>query len=407
MRVLIINAIYGSRSSGRSIAEIRNELQMSGHTVYVATPSVTNEPGFYRIGNKFDHKFHAFASRIIGLQGYFSYLATLQFIKYIDKINPDIIHIQVIHGNYINFKMLMEYISRKQIPVVFVLDDCWFFTGKCCHYIAAQCFKWKSQCTECPRKKDDNPSWFFDFSKKMYTDKKRLFSYLDRYAIVAVSEWLKNEAKQSFLKNASILTRIYNAIDMDKFYYRKDCIELKRKLGLEDKKIVLGVATAWDDSNGLSKGLNLFVQLAELLPDEFEIILVGKMKNIAMLPSKIRSIDFVEGTDLLAQYYSISDVFVQMSSEETFGKVTAEALACGTPCIVFDSTANPELIGEKCGFVVENKNIKQVYERILDIINNGKEYYSSSCRQFALSNFESRENARQYIELYKKLIDEV
>lgn len=403
MKILIINAIYGSRSSGRSIADIRQELTNNGHDVYIAIPNYISQPNFYQIGNDLDHKVHAIASRLFGLQSYFSKKETEKLIEYIEEVKPDIIHMQVIHGNYLNFSIIMEYVTKKKIPIVFVLDDCWYFTGKCCHYTSSKCEKWKTECHDCPRKREDNPSWFFDFSRKMYNDKKKLFSELERYAVVAVSDWLKNEASYSYLGNATILTRIYNAVDIERFRYRKESAELKELLGLKDKTIVLGVATSWREHNGLSKGLDLFIQLAELLPDSYEIVLIGQMDKSIMLPNNIMKINFVDGIEELAKYYSMADVFVQMSSEETFGKVTAEALACGTPAIVFNSTANPELIGENCGYVVENRCVQQVYDSILKIERNGKEYYSKACRKFAVQNFESKTNAKQYLELYFKL----
>lgn len=404
MRVLIINAIYGSKSSGRSIAEIKTCLEKEQNETFIAVPQKIEGNGFYQIGGILDHKIHAVMSRITGLQGYFSISATKELIHYIDKIQPDIIHMQVVHGNYLNFGVFMKYIASKKIPIVFVLDDCWYFTGKCCHYIADHCDKWKSECHHCIRKKDDNPSWFFDFSKKMYHDKKQWFANLDKYAVVAVSEWLKKEVKQSILSNAPILTRIYNSIDIEQYQYRKNCGLIKRKLGLSDKKVILGVAAAWEDHNGLSKGINLFIDLADRLSDEYVIVLVGSMNSDTKLPENVYNVEFVDSAEEMSEYYSMADVFVQMSSEETFGKVTAEALACGTPAIVFNSTANPELIGENCGYVVENKNVEQVYEKILCVMDNGREYYTKYCRQFAVDNFDSKVNIQRYIEVYRKLI---
>lgn len=405
MRVLIINGIYGSRSTGRSIADIAQQLREKQHDVYIATPEATRGEGFYQIGNKFDHKVHALMSRLTGMQSYFSSKATQNLIHYIEKVNPDIIHMQVIHGNYLNFKILMEYVAKKKIPMVFVLDDCWYFTGKCCHYTSDKCYKWKTECHNCPRKSADNPSWFFDFSRKMYRDKKKLFEKLDRYAVVAVSDWLKNQAQESYLKNATYLTKIYNAIDIDKFQYRGECVAIKKELGITSKKIILGVATSWQDSKGLSKGISLFIELAHLLPDDFRIVLIGKMDSEIILPENIVSVNFVDGAEELSKYYSMADIFVQMSSEETFGKVTAEALCCGTPAIVFNATANPELIGEKCGYIVENHNIQQVYQKIMQIIEKGKENFSKDCRKFAVQNFESKKNAMQFLELYEKLLN--
>lgn len=404
MKILIINGIYGSGSSGRSISDIKTLLNSDGHDVYIATPKPYDGDEFYRIGNELDHKVHGLFSRIIGKQAYFSQTATRKFLHYIDSIQPDLVHIQVIHGNYLNFPMLMNYLTDKKIPTVFVLDDCWYFTGKCCHYTSAKCFKWKTQCFDCPRIHQDNPSLFFDRSREIYSDKKEQFARLSRYAVVTVSDWLKEEASQSYLKHATILRRIYNAIDGEQFQYRADCHTLKKHLGLKNQKIILGVATAWKDHQGLSKGIQLFVQLAKILPQGYKIVLIGKPDATLSLPDNVISIPFIAGAVELSRYYSMADVFVQMSSEETFGKVTAEALCCGTPVVVFNSTANPELVGLGCGAVVENKNVNGVLLEVLKIIAAGREQFSATCRKFAEQNFDSKRITRQYMALYQELL---
>lgn len=404
MKILMINGIYGRGSSGRSIADIRTLLSAGGHKVFVATPKRYEGEDFYRIGNELDHKLHGLLSRLTGKQAHFSSPATRRFLKFIDGIRPDLVHLQVVHGNYLDFPMLMKHLSAKRIPAVFVLDDCWYFTGKCCHYTANGCYKWRTLCHDCPRVHEDNPSWFLDCSRELYQEKKALFEGLPKYAVVTVSDWLRGEAMQSYLKDAAIVRRIYNSIDIDRFRYRDDCTALKKQLGLEEDKIILGVAADWRDRNGLSKGIRLFLKLAEMLPDGVKIVLIGNPDKTLALPDNIIAIPFVEGAEELARYYSMADVFVQMSGEETFGRVTAEALSCGTPAVVFDATANPELIGPGCGAAVENGNVDAMARRINGILSEGREKYSPVCRKFAEDNFNFKRIAGQFLALYDDLL---
>jgi len=176
MKILMINAIYGTRSSGRSMLELTNKLRSEGHDVYIVSPQKNyNDDNFYRIGTDFDHKLHGFLSRISGKQAYFSKRATKKLVKFIDKIKPDVIHVQVLHGNYINFNLFFREIEKRKIPLVYVLDDCWPFTGKCSHFTAAKCYKWQTGCGKCPQKNSCNPTWFFDKTKTMWRDKKRAY----------------------------------------------------------------------------------------------------------------------------------------------------------------------------------------------------------------------------------------
>lgn len=399
MKVLMINGIYGSRSSGRSMKDLTERLRTEGHTVYIATPQQhCDDVNFYRIGNMIDHKAHALLSRVFGKQAYYSRQATKKFLKWMDTIQPDIVHIQVVHGNFIHFNMLTKYLAKKKIPVTFVLDDCWLFTGKCSHYTSAKCYKWKTGCHHCPQLNSCNPSWFLDRTPLLWADKKKAYESLDKYAVVAVSDWLLGEAKQSIMQTATKMQRIYNSIDMQAFCNKPS--RLREKLDLEGKFVVLGVATLLEES----KGLSLFVKLAETMPKNWRIVLVGGLPENVELPKNVLAVGKTESLEELAEYYSMADVFVQMSVEETFGKVTAEALSCGTPAVVFDATANPELVGEGCGYVVEPKNVEQVLESLKKIETNGKQTYTKACRTFIEENMDKEKVLGSFIELYQELL---
>ena len=101
----------------------------------------------------------------------------------------------------------------------------------------------------------------------------------------------------------------------------------------------------------------------------------------------------------------MADVFVNTSLEETFGKVTAESLACGTPAIVFNTTACPELIGENCGYVVETGDMDAVYEKIKEVVKKGKQAYKESCIAFANEKFDYQTNTEKYIQVYQELLE--
>ncbi len=401
MKVLMINGIYGTRSSGRSMLELTNKLRAEGHEVYIASPQkYCDDPNFYRIGNNLDHKLHGLFSRVFGKQAYYSKCATKKLIKHIDKIQPDVIHIQVLHGNYINFNYFFKQIAKRNISVVYVLDDCWPFTGKCSHFTSAKCYKWQSTCGNCPQLNSCNPTWFFDRTKLMLKDKKQAYESIKNLAVIAVSDWLLGEAQKSIMSSAKIMKRIYNSIDTQTF--KPTPSNLREKLNLEDKFIILGVATLIEESKGLSS----FIKLANQMPDNWEIVFVGGLASDVKLPENIKWVGKTESVKELAEYYSMADVFVQMSIEETFGKVTAEALSCGTPVAVFNSTANPELAPEGCGYVVEPKDVDGMLERLKLIEKNGKEHYAQNCREFILENMDKDKNLKEFIEVYKQLIED-
>jgi len=402
MKILQINAVFGIRSTGRLCKEIADYLNNNGHEGYVAYSSGLPYEKGYVIGTAFGKKLHALQSRIWGLQAYFSKRGTRKFLEYMDNLKPDVVHLHNLHSNYINLKILLTYLAQKDIPTVLTLHDCWFFTGKCCHYTVDKCFKWQEGCFACPRLHKDNPSWFFDRTTKMYNDKKELFSNIPRLAVVGVSDWITNEAKKSFLSSAKIITKIYNCIDLDVFRSVATS-DLRKRMGLENKFVILGVASGWSNAKGLDK----FIELAGILKDGMKIILVGGMKDNVPLPENIVHVKETDNIQELVQYYSMADVLLNLSPEETFGMVTAEAIACGTPAIVTNSTANPEIVGHNCGDVVKKECAIDVLLRImLKIKKKGKKHYESHCLTFAQKTFNSTQGIKDYINLYLSSMQE-
>ena len=171
MRVLQINANFGFGSTGLIVKDISDQIEKEGSEAFCAYQK-TNTPvnNGYQIGNKFDWKLHALFSRVFGRQGYYSYFSTKSFLKYIDKIKPDVIHLHNLHSNYININLLFKYIAKKDIPTVITFHDCWFFTGKCFHYVDVSCDRYKTGCGKCPKKKAPPKSLFFDFSAQVLKD---------------------------------------------------------------------------------------------------------------------------------------------------------------------------------------------------------------------------------------------
>lgn len=399
IRVVQVNTVIGRGSTGKICVDIAKALEPYDVETVIAygygTPAVYKNS--YRIGSYFENKIHNLFSRVFGLQGLGSIFATRRFISYLDKCKPDILHLNNLHGNYINYPILLRYLAKKNIAVVWTMHDCWAYTGKCAHYVNVKCEKWKTCCEKCPNVHAYPPSLFFDYSNKGYNLKKILYSQLDNVVMVGISDWIKHEAEQSILSHFTI-TRIYNWIDCNVFNPQGKDKFLMYKYGIDPRKfLVLGVCGRYSKL----KGSESWKYLSEHLPDDCQVILVGNMEAGNEIANVVH-IPYIDNPSNLSKIYSMADVFCNLSVAESFGKTTAEALACGTPIIVYNTTACPELVGEGCGYVCNFNTPQEVIEKVLEIKRRGKHIYSEKCVKFARENF-SKDNILHFLEIYRRL----
>jgi len=404
MKIVQINAVYRQGSTGRNTLEMHQYFRGLGYMSYVfcANEHIRNE-NVFKIGNSVDHKLHALFSRVIGKQAYFSKRSTRKLIKHLNNIQPDVVLLGNLHGNFINLPILLEWLTKSDVPTIVVLHDCWFFTGHCCHYTLDKCYKWHTECHDCSILNKYNKSLFFDQSRKIFRDKKRLFHAIPRLGVVGVSDWITSEATKSpIFSNASVIKRIYNWVDLNKFKPCKDS-SLRDSLGISANAFVaIGVAQGWNNE----KGLNVFIELAKKRKD-IDIVLVGSIEEEIEELTNLHLCGVISDTHVLSKYYSMADVFISPSVQETFGKVAAEALACGTPIIVNNKTALPEIAAE-VGFKVEDNNIDEIIASIEEIegkyrLHNGKKDIIQACRESAERRFEMRHIIQQYLDLFSEI----
>lgn len=392
MKVLQIN-IFGNLSTGRIAADLYRTMKEHGHEgkVAFARNTIDEDVPYIKIGNMLNVYVDGVLTRLTDKAGFYSKSATKKLIGEIKKYNPDIIHLHNLHGYYINVEILFDFLREYNKPVVWTLHDCWAFTGHCCYYSMANCEKWKTECKNCIQSKA-YPSSFVDNSKWNYEKKKNLFLSLPKLQLVTVSKWLENEVRQSFLKDVPICT-IYNGIDTKKFKPTQS--DLRKKYNIEDKKIVLGVASTWD----VRKGLDDFIELSKKLDNKYQIVLVGiSKKEKTQIPENIITVARTTSVEELAGIYSTADVFFNASVEETFGLPTVESIACGTPAIVYNATALPEVINEKNGVVVEPHDITAVIKAIDEIVEGNMVNTDTM-------SFSKQICYKGYVDLYVKLCE--
>lgn len=349
MRYVVLNSYAGYGSTGRLAEETCIRLEQEGHTVVLChgRKKVNCQTiRTYRIDYSIEIAIHGILARIFDDQGLNSRYATYRFLKWMDNYRPDAILMNNIHGYYLNYEMLFNYIKKNNIKVEWTLHDCWAMTGHCAYFSAAGCNKWKTQCKKCPEKKAYPSSYLFDKSKRNYRKKKNSFTGVKQLKIIVPSKWLKGLVEQSFLSEYPVEVR-YNQIDNNIF--KPTANTFKKDYGIEDKIMLLGVASDWSRR----KGLNDFFELSKKIDDRYVIVLVGLSdKQKRKLNAKIIPVSKTNDIKELAKIYSSADVFINPSKEETFGMTTVESQACGTNAIVYKNTACEEVIENSAGIAI-------------------------------------------------------
>lgn len=403
--LLQINTALNRGSTGRIAEEIGATATAAGWNCFIAHGARYCNPSHLkaiRVDSLWNERVHyGWHSLLLDRHGLGSTHATQQLIHHIEEeIRPDIIHLHNIHGYYLNYRVLFEYLARTDIPVIWTLHDCWPFTGHCTHFDLIGCDRWKTGCYDCPQRTAYPCSLFVDRSKENYRLKRRLFtSIVDRLILVPVSEWLGGLVRQSFFGDCRVQV-IHNGINLTDFCPR-ETRSIRLKYNLPDKHILLGVATSWDKR----KGLHDYYKLSEIIPNDCQLVLVGLASHqIKQLPAKIMGIERTENVVELSELYSAADIVLNLSYEETFGLTTVEGFACGTPAVVYNCTASPELISTKTGIIVDGGDIEQLSVAIRQIISNSKAHYSSACRARTERLYNMDDKFAEYIALYKRLI---
>lgn len=406
MKILQINITYKMGSTGKIMSDLNDVIEADGNEGYMLcgySEKTDDLPNLYSIHTDFIGlmvRKELLESRITGRMGYSRSRETKKAIKWMQMINPDVIHLHNIHGNWINVFLLMDYIKEYHIPVVWTLHDCWSFTGRCSHFEHYGCNRWIDGCYDCHNNSVYPITYFFDRSRKMWIDKKKAFSNLDRLTLVTPSEWLFNYVKKSYFRDKDLFV-INNGIDLNTFCPNKT--KSQHYKNVCEKKIILGVASSWTER----KGLNDIYELSKQLDaDKYQVVLVGlNSHQLSKIPEGIQGIGRTNNVKELVELYSGATVFVNPTYEDNYPTVNLEAIACGTPVVTYRTGGSAESITQYTGKVVEQGEIMKMLEGV-ENISRDRNRYRTTCREYAEKNFNKKDKYQQYIKIYKSMMEE-
>lgn len=368
MKVLLINSVCGIRSTGRIVTDLAEQYMAKGHECKIAYGREALPEKYqaisYRIGSEMQVKINALKARLLDNEGLNAQKETRAFLAWAENYNPDLLWLHNIHGYYLNFELLFDWIkSRPQMEVRWTLHDCWAFTGHCAHFSYVSCNKWKGGCETCPQTAEYPKSMFRDHSFENYNRKKKAFCGVHHMTLITPSGWLADLVGESFLKDYPVEV-VHNTIDRSVF--RPTQGDFREKHALMDKKILLGVASAWSERKGLSD----FIKLSAMLDESYVLVLVGlSRKQRATLPSSMIGIERTDSKEALAHLYTTADVFVNLTYEDTYPTVNLEAQACGTPCLTYRTGGSVESVPSEN--ITEQGDLDAMLLKIRNICEKG------------------------------------
>lgn len=354
MKYVQINAYSGAWAESIIFGKHR-ELQEQGHESWVFWARGEHEQNEHmqKIASHPEVCLDALLTRIDGRAGFHSRGITRRLLNKLDEIDPDVVHLHVLLGYYINVDMLFEWLVAHRCKVVWTLHDCWAFTGHCIHFTYAKCDQWRTAgcatCSRCPQRRE-YPETYFGGDRSVrwsFEEKKRLFTLLpsERMRLITPSKWLADLVKQSFLAKYDVEV-VHNTVDTSAF--KPTPSDFRERYGVGDRFMVLGVASKWSER----KGLQDFVRLGrELDPKCFAVVVVGlNEEQTKETDGELIALPRTSSIEELAAIYTAANLFFNPTQEDNFPTVNLEAEACGTPVVTYNTGGCSETIAlpESC-----------------------------------------------------------
>lgn len=308
--------------------------------------------------------------------------------------NADIIYLHWVNSSMVSIKEI-ERILMLGKPVFWYMHDMNPITGGC-HY-SLDCDKYKSKCFDCPMIKRKQ---IIDLVKYQFQQKKNRWSKYANFNIVTPSLWLSECVKNSQIFKEHQIFRVPNVIDTH-LYKPINKLFAKRLFNIsETKKLLLFGA---DNVNSPYKGWVYLKEALSLLnPDEYECLIFGERNNaiIQSLAMKVTFTGYLYDDYSLISAYNAADVFVTPSLADNFPNVILEAMACGLPCVGFNTGGIPDLILHKrTGYLAKPKDYIDLAEGIKWVISSDYLDLSNTVRRSIVDNY----SFEKIIDIHKEL----
>ena len=315
----------------------------------------------------------------------------------------DIIDLHCLHSGAFSYAAIPALAKDK--PVVFTFHDMWPITGHC--HASLECERWKTGCGQCPHL-DIYPPVRRDATALEWKLKRRAYERSE-FTIVAPSKWLCDRIGESMLGDFPV-HHIPHGVDLEVFS-PLDKDHCRRMLGIpEGKTVLLSVI----DMGRPLKGPDLLAEAIRMLPESQRrdclLLVVGSSNHeiLKSIPVPVMDLGYVGHDPLKALIYSAADLLINPTRAESFGLVSLESMACGTPTVAFDVGGVPDVVRPGVtGALAEPESAESLAAQISGLLGDPGllESMRGNCRALAIEEFSLDLQVKRYAELYEKVID--
>lgn len=398
MKILFINAFYKEASTGKIVYDIMSHLEANTtYEMYACYGRGKKQEGhnIYRICSELYAKIGIAKGILTGRYYAGQKMATKRLLKYIEQLQPDIIHLHCMNSYVMNIYEVLDYIKKKRYKTILTLHAEFMYTGTCGY--SYECEKWKERkgCYDCTQ---TQKKWLplIDSSRLNWNDMVKCFEGFDNLLLTSVSPWLRERAKESYILGKYENITILNGINTKVFRYYNN-YDVNKK-----KKIILHVTANFEAQ---VKGGTVVREIAKKYlnakNDTIEIIVVGKTNN-KDIPDNITTMGPIYDQTELAKLYSLADLTLLTSEKETFSMVCAESLCCGTPVVGFEAGAPEQISLRAYSRFVEQGNMDLLMEMIDEWL--GKTIDKKKISSEAIGIYSSATMAKEYQKLYEYMM---
>ena len=315
----------------------------------------------------------------------FGIFSSKQLKKTIKIIKPNIIHLHWV-GNEI---LSINQIIRSNIPLVVTLHDMWFFLPYS-HYSVGILEK-KNFLSNL-------------LSKYLIKQKKKLNSGNSKF--VATSEWMKKSITNSKYYDRNKIIKIPIGIDFNIWYPENKNFSKNYYNFEKEKKVILFTAMG---PNNFRKGIDILYESLKYVNFDYKLVISSDVEVNYKDFKKFTFLKNINDLNKRRILYSACDILAAPSKVEAFGLAALEASTCNLPSVVFKNTGFEEIIiNKKNGYTAEFLDVKDFTKGINWISEKIDEnnLYFDTCRELVRKKFDINNFVDDYINLYKKTINQ-